>query len=178
MVNHLTQVLKLTLLFRWVATSESIGKEEADIDNKPKLDLAFKEGQMIKINIGVGQVAISTLLYRNTMRKTNVHHETCEFFQKKSTTTTGQSSSNQPTPGILPPPPSGASSQPRLSRPPPGPPLPVRPQPQHTDLTSKLSDDTSNFQAGESGISSGRSSLPTGPQQGVPPASGEWGNFA
>ncbi|GAU97695.1 hypothetical protein RvY_08946 [Ramazzottius varieornatus] len=135
--------------FKWVTTSESIGKEEADIDNKPKLDLAFKEGQMIKINIG-----------------------------KKSTTTTGQSPSNQPTPGILPPPPSGASSQPRSIRPPPGPPLPVRPQPQHTDLTSKLSGDTPNFPVGESGISGGKSSLPMGPQQGVPPASGEWGNFA
>ncbi|XP_055335360.1 NECAP-like protein CG9132 [Paramacrobiotus metropolitanus] len=62
--------------FKWVATSEQINKEEAS-DQKPRLDLAFKEGQMIKINIG----------------------------KKSSTTTKAPSTSTGAVPGLLPPPP-------------------------------------------------------------------------
>ncbi|OWA52973.1 NECAP-like protein [Hypsibius exemplaris] len=79
--------------FKWVLTSEQIVKEDAaGVDSKPKLDLAFKEGQMIKINIG-----------------------------KKSSTTTGATgslNSGAAIPSLLPPPPSGAVSVNRLAGPP------------------------------------------------------------
>ncbi|KAH0616312.1 hypothetical protein JD844_027339 [Phrynosoma platyrhinos] len=38
--------------FKWVKQETEISKESQEIDNRPKLDLGFKEGQTIKLNIG------------------------------------------------------------------------------------------------------------------------------
>uniref|UniRef100_T1JKH1 NECAP PHear domain-containing protein n=1 Tax=Strigamia maritima TaxID=126957 RepID=T1JKH1_STRMM len=40
--------------FKWVEKTEKIQEEEKD-DTKPRLDLSFKEGQTIKINMNIGQ---------------------------------------------------------------------------------------------------------------------------
>lgn len=42
-----------SLLFRWVKQETEISKESQEADTRPKLDLGFKEGQTIKLNIGV-----------------------------------------------------------------------------------------------------------------------------
>lgn len=39
--------------FRWVKQETEISKETMEADTRPKLDLGFKEGQTIKLNIGV-----------------------------------------------------------------------------------------------------------------------------
>ncbi|XP_077156881.1 adaptin ear-binding coat-associated protein 1 isoform X2 [Paroedura picta] len=38
--------------FKWVKQETEISKESQEIDSRPKLDLGFKEGQTIKLNIG------------------------------------------------------------------------------------------------------------------------------
>lgn len=38
--------------FKWVKQETEISKESQETDNRPKLDLGFKEGQTIKLNIG------------------------------------------------------------------------------------------------------------------------------
>ncbi|XP_008114115.1 adaptin ear-binding coat-associated protein 1 isoform X1 [Anolis carolinensis] len=38
--------------FKWVKQESEISKESQETDNRPKLDLGFKEGQTIKLNIG------------------------------------------------------------------------------------------------------------------------------
>uniref|UniRef100_A0A7N5JJD2 Adaptin ear-binding coat-associated protein 1 n=1 Tax=Ailuropoda melanoleuca TaxID=9646 RepID=A0A7N5JJD2_AILME len=38
--------------FKWVKQESEISKESQDMDNRPKLDLGFKEGQTIKLSIG------------------------------------------------------------------------------------------------------------------------------
>ncbi|XP_033015720.1 adaptin ear-binding coat-associated protein 1 isoform X2 [Lacerta agilis] len=38
--------------FKWVKQESEISKESQEIDSRPKLDLGFKEGQTIKLNIG------------------------------------------------------------------------------------------------------------------------------
>lgn len=51
---HLPQCLVFTsLLFRWVKQETEISRESQEADTRPKLDLGFKEGQTIKLNIGV-----------------------------------------------------------------------------------------------------------------------------
>lgn len=44
-----------SLLFRWVKQETEISKESQEADTRPKLDLGFKEGQTIKLNIGVSR---------------------------------------------------------------------------------------------------------------------------
>ena len=39
--------------FKWVKQETEISKESQEMDNRPKLDLGFKEGQTIKLSIGV-----------------------------------------------------------------------------------------------------------------------------
>uniref|UniRef100_A0A8C9LCZ4 Adaptin ear-binding coat-associated protein 1 n=1 Tax=Pavo cristatus TaxID=9049 RepID=A0A8C9LCZ4_PAVCR len=39
--------------FKWVKQETEISKETLEADTRPKLDLGFKEGQTIKLNIGV-----------------------------------------------------------------------------------------------------------------------------
>lgn len=53
-----------TLLFppRWVKQESEISKESQDMDSRPKLDLGFKEGQTIKLSIGVSVVPPSVRL--------------------------------------------------------------------------------------------------------------------
>uniref|UniRef100_A0A8C9BXP3 Adaptin ear-binding coat-associated protein 1 n=2 Tax=Phocoena sinus TaxID=42100 RepID=A0A8C9BXP3_PHOSS len=38
--------------FKWVKQESEISKESQEMDNRPKLDLGFKEGQTIKLSIG------------------------------------------------------------------------------------------------------------------------------
>ncbi|XP_070614224.1 adaptin ear-binding coat-associated protein 1 [Erythrolamprus reginae] len=38
--------------FKWVKQETEISKESQELDSRPKLDLGFKEGQTIKLNIG------------------------------------------------------------------------------------------------------------------------------
>lgn len=38
---------------RWVKQETDISRESQELDSRPKLDLGFKEGQTIKLNIGV-----------------------------------------------------------------------------------------------------------------------------
>ncbi|XP_030043130.1 adaptin ear-binding coat-associated protein 1 isoform X1 [Microcaecilia unicolor] len=38
--------------FKWVRQESDLSKESQETDNRPKLDLGFKEGQTIKLNIG------------------------------------------------------------------------------------------------------------------------------
>lgn len=45
--------LSFILQSRWVKQETEISKESQETDNRPKLDLGFKEGQTIKLNIGV-----------------------------------------------------------------------------------------------------------------------------
>lgn len=60
-----------SLLFRWVKQETEISKESQEADTRPKLDLGFKEGQTIKLNIGVSRpvypasldMPMETLLY-------------------------------------------------------------------------------------------------------------------
>lgn len=51
MVNHLS-----LLLFRWVKQEIEISKTAQLVDSGPKLDLGFKEGQTITLNIGVKSI--------------------------------------------------------------------------------------------------------------------------
>jgi len=44
------------LLSRWIKQSEKIAAEAEQPDLTPKLDLSFKEGQTIHINLGVSIV--------------------------------------------------------------------------------------------------------------------------
>lgn len=46
-------LMSSSLLFRWVKQETEISKESQEADTRPKLDLGFKEGQTIKLNIGV-----------------------------------------------------------------------------------------------------------------------------
>ncbi|KAF2974960.1 hypothetical protein EK904_007053 [Melospiza melodia maxima] len=39
--------------FKWVKQETEISKESQEADTRPKLDLGFKEGQTIKLNIGI-----------------------------------------------------------------------------------------------------------------------------
>ncbi|XP_029436894.1 adaptin ear-binding coat-associated protein 1 isoform X2 [Rhinatrema bivittatum] len=39
--------------FKWVRQESDLSKESQETDNRPKLDLGFKEGQTIKLNIGI-----------------------------------------------------------------------------------------------------------------------------
>lgn len=51
---HLPQCLVFASLhFRWVKQETEISRESQEADTRPKLDLGFKEGQTIKLNIGV-----------------------------------------------------------------------------------------------------------------------------
>ncbi|XP_015686399.1 adaptin ear-binding coat-associated protein 1-like, partial [Protobothrops mucrosquamatus] len=38
--------------FKWVKQETDISRESQELDSRPKLDLGFKEGQTIKLNIG------------------------------------------------------------------------------------------------------------------------------
>lgn len=42
--------------FKWVKQETEISKESQEMDSRPKLDLGFKEGQTIKLSIGVGVI--------------------------------------------------------------------------------------------------------------------------
>jgi len=46
-------VLMSSSCHRWVKQEGELARQEAAHDSAPKLDLGFKEGQTIKINIGV-----------------------------------------------------------------------------------------------------------------------------
>lgn len=46
-------LMSSSFLFRWVKQETEISKESQEADTRPKLDLGFKEGQTIKLNIGV-----------------------------------------------------------------------------------------------------------------------------
>lgn len=48
-------LMSSSLLFRWVKQETEISKESEEADTRPKLDLGFKEGQTIKLNIGVSR---------------------------------------------------------------------------------------------------------------------------
>jgi len=49
--------------FKWVKQESEISKESQDMDNRPKLDLGFKEGQTIKLSIGVSMISFPHSLY-------------------------------------------------------------------------------------------------------------------
>ena len=49
----LTNFLRIYLSCRWIKQSEKIAAEAEQPDLTPKLDLSFKEGQTIHINLGV-----------------------------------------------------------------------------------------------------------------------------
>lgn len=52
-------LMSSSLLFRWVKQETEISKESQEADTRPKLDLGFKEGQTIKLNIGVSRPVYS-----------------------------------------------------------------------------------------------------------------------
>lgn len=54
------------LLFRWVKQETEISKESQEADTRPKLDLGFKEGQTIKLNIGVSSPVYPASFYGYT----------------------------------------------------------------------------------------------------------------
>ena len=51
----------LLFYWRWVKQESEISRESQEMDTRPKLDLGFKEGQTIKLSIGVSMVSFLPL---------------------------------------------------------------------------------------------------------------------
>lgn len=56
-------LMSSSVLFRWVKQETEISKESQEADTRPKLDLGFKEGQTIKLNIGVSSPVYPASFY-------------------------------------------------------------------------------------------------------------------
>ena len=50
-----------SFLSRWIKQSEKLEAEASQPDPGPKLDLSFKEGQTIHINLGVSKAELSVI---------------------------------------------------------------------------------------------------------------------
>lgn len=87
--------------FKWVKNQEQIEKEK--VDPKPQLDLGFKEGETIKINMKITVIFIIYLIFGRSLL--NIQFK---FQKKDGTEGTARAKPKIGGLGILPPPPSGA----------------------------------------------------------------------
>ena len=55
-LRHMSNLFFSFVLLRWIKQSEKLEAEAVQPDLGPKLDLSFKEGQTIHINLGVSTV--------------------------------------------------------------------------------------------------------------------------
>lgn len=95
-------------LFRWVKQETEISKESQESDTRPKLDLGFKEGQTIKLNIGVS-IPVYPASFSGMQIKT-LPHLSFLLVQNMMTKKGGAAKPRAPASGglsLLPPPPGG-----------------------------------------------------------------------
>lgn len=103
---------------RWVKQETEISKESQEADTRPKLDLGFKEGQTIKLNIGVR--AQFTLLLSLDMPVETLPHLSFLFIQNMTTKKGGAAKPRVSGSGglsLLPPPPGGKIAVPPIPPP-------------------------------------------------------------
>ncbi|XP_076003264.1 adaptin ear-binding coat-associated protein 2 isoform X1 [Genypterus blacodes] len=102
--------------FKWVKQEGELAKMEASQTTAPKLDLSFKEGQTIKISIGV---SARPPRHRHRARRTNKSHNSLFRSQNIKKREAGSAKSRPMGGGLLPPPP-GAGAKPAGLIAPPG----------------------------------------------------------
>ncbi|KAM3831944.1 adaptin ear-binding coat-associated protein 1 isoform 2-T2 [Vipera latastei] len=105
--------------FKWVKQETDLSRESQELDSRPKLDLGFKEGQTIKLNIGVRFPCAS--FGGGGVILTDPLNATFLPLQNIPTKKSGSAKPRPPGSGglsLLPPPPGG-----KVAPPPPVPPL-------------------------------------------------------
>lgn len=96
-------MFSLSLSQRWVKQESELAKQEASQDLGPKLDLGFKEGQTIKINIGVRERSGSVV--EMMCDHTDVFNSVSLSQNMKKKDSSGPAKSRPVGGSLLPPPP-------------------------------------------------------------------------